>query len=177
MGNRLTGKKQLFVSSRLKIYLLLMILTVVVFLFLFKIIETQELMIVGQETKKVYLTTNVALGDKLTYGWVHSFEHIPWTEDYYIQENNHLILSRITIAGFGAGIPHNKGKVTRIDNGSIMMEEINEDFQEIDWIHSQTATQYIKLNDRTIAKGIDLPHHEPLKLKIEERFKICRRSK
>ncbi|MEW9121543.1 MAG: DUF1850 domain-containing protein [Thermotaleaceae bacterium] len=176
MYNRLTEKKQLFASSPFKILLSMIICIVLVMLLLFKITLIQRLMISHQETNRVYLTREVSPGDKLTYGWIHSFEHIPWTEDYYVQKNNHLMLSRITIAGFGAGIPHNKGKVTKVDDGTIIMEEINEDFQEINWIHSQTATEYIQLNGQTIAKGVDLPHHESLKLKIEKRLKICRRS-
>ncbi|WP_273226595.1 DUF1850 domain-containing protein [Geosporobacter ferrireducens] len=148
----------------------------VVLLFLFKISEIQRLSIINQNTNKVYLTTEVVPGDKLTYGWIHSLEHIPWTEDYYIQKNNHLLLYRITLSAFGAGIPHNKGKLTRVEDGTIVMEEINEDFEEINWIHSQTATEYIQLNDQTLIKGVDLPHHEALKLKIEKRLKLCRRS-
>jgi hypothetical protein len=177
MGSRLTGKKQRVASSHLKIYLTLAIFIIFSFTFLFKITVTQRLFIMHQLNKEVYLTADVSQGDKLTYGWMHSLEHIPWTEDYYIQENNHLLLSRITIVGFGAGIPHNKGKVTRIEDGTIVIEQIDEDFEKIDWIHSQTAMEYIKLNDQTIVKGPNLPHHEPLKLKIEKRFKVCRRSR
>ena len=176
MNDKLSEKKQFIASSHLKIYLLILSLLTAVFFLLFDISITQRLYIVNQKTNEVYLTADVSPGDKLTYGWIHSLEQIPWIEDYHVLENNHLMLDRITLVGFGAGIPHNKGKVTRIDDGRIIMEEINEDFEEILWIHSQTATQYIGLNERRIIEGRDLPHHELLKLRIEKRLKICRRS-
>ncbi len=113
----------------------------------------------------------------LTYGWIHSFEHIPWSEQYYIEDNNKLLLKKITVAGYGAGIPNNKGKLTKIENGMIIMDEIDEEFEEINWIHSQTAMDYIMLNDKIILDGEDLPQHKALNLKIEKRLKIWLRLK
>lgn len=130
------------------------------------------LTIVHQKTDKQYLSIPVNESDVLTFHWIHSFEHIPWKEEYLILDNGILLLKNISIAGFGAGIPHNDGKTTTIENGSIIMREIDERFNEINWMHSQTAVDYIELNDEVIIRGEDLPHHEALRLKIEKRLKI-----
>ena len=134
----------------------------------------KKVMITNQNTDEIYFSRIVEASDIITYGWIHSFELIPWTEDYEIEENNKLLLKRITIAGFGAGIPHDKGIVTIDENGIIIMDEINEEFPEINWIHSQTATEYISINGEVIMKGKDLPHHESLRLEIKERVNIWR---
>lgn len=171
MGKMLNGKKQLPASS--PILLLISIAGLIaVFFILFKVDTVKVLRIADQNTDEEYFTIPVETSDALTYGWIHSFEHIPWMEQYLILNNNKLLLKRITIAGFGAGIPHNKGKVTKMENGLIIMDEIDEEFDEINWIHSRTATDYIKLNDKIILKGGDLPHHAALNLRIEKRLKI-----
>jgi len=170
------GKMRFIASSRVP--LLIFVFFAMLFLvFYIGNAETKVLRITNQETKEEYLAVKVKESDVLTYGWTHSFEHIPWTEQYVILDNDKLLLRKITVAGFGAGIPNNKGKVTRIENGSITMDEINEEFDEINWIHSQTAMNYIKLNDRVIIDGKDLPHHTALNLRIDERVKIWQRFK
>lgn len=175
MGSRLKGEKSLFASSFFKFILLFIILTIIISSLFFKIIIKQELIISGQNNSTIYYTFDVSPEDKVTFGWIHSFEHIPWTEEYYIKDNNHLLLDTFTIAGFGAGIPHNKGVHTKIENGIIFYEDINQDFEYIEWIHSQTALEYIKLNDKVIIKGEDLNHHEFIKLKVEKRVELWRR--
>jgi len=177
MRNELNREKLIFASSFFKLFLIISVFVLIGFFLIFEFCSTHKLLIVGQDNNIVYYEIDVEVNDKLKYGWIHSFEHIPWTEEYYIQENNHLILDTITIAGFGAGIPHNKGTQTKIEDGIIYYEDINQDFEYIEWIHSQTALEYIKLNDEILLEGIDLEHHEFYKLKIEKRVDICQRLK
>lgn len=134
--------------------------------------SVKVLRITGQITGKEYFAAPVKDKDVLTYGWVHSLERIPWTEDYIILGSGRLLLKRITIPAFGAGIPHDKGKVTRIENGIIVMDEIHEEFERIDWIHSRSALDYIMLNGEIVLHGEDLPHHLPLTLEIEKGLKL-----
>ncbi|GAU78220.1 DUF1850 domain-containing protein [Fusibacter sp. 3D3] len=133
-----------------------------------------KLVISHQETGEVYLTMPVHAGDLLTYEWIHSFEHIPWYEDFRIIGESCLDLEEIRVAGFGAGIPENKGTVT-VKEGMVYMSNIHEIFKEIQWINSQTANQYIAVNDKPIIRGSELPHHEPILLKIERRFQLWRK--
>jgi len=171
-------KKQPAASSRIRLSIGVIIsisLLIAVFFTIFKVDTIKILRITDQNTNEEYFSIPVAASYVLTFGWIHSFEHIPWTEEYIIQDDNKLLLKKITITGFGAGIPHNKGKVIKIENGLIIMDEINEEFDGINWIHSQTATDYIMLNDKIILKGADLPHHRALNLKVEKRLKLCPR--
>lgn len=171
-------KKQSSASSQIQLLISVIIsvvLLIVGFFSIFKVDRVQILRITHQNTRQEYYSTPVATSYVITYGWIHSFEHIPWTEEYFIQDNDKLLLKKITVAGFGAGIPHNKGKVTKLENGIVVMDEIDEEFDEIKWIHSQIAADYIMLNNEIIIRGKELPHHEPLNLKIEKRLKICLR--
>jgi len=52
------------------------------------------------------------------------------------------------------------------------MSDLKQNFKEINWINSNTALEYIGLNDAEIVKGSELPHHEPLKLVVKEMLSI-----
>ncbi len=166
--------KQIFVSSYFRKFFIIIIIIAALFFLFFPVKYKKVLTISHQETKEVYLKLSVNKGDIIEYAWIHSFEHIPWNEEYEIEESNNLMLTRIEVAGFGAGIPENKGTVS-IENGIIIMRDINQEFEEINWINSNTALKCISLNDEEIIKGSDLPHHEPLNLKVKEELKICPR--
>jgi hypothetical protein len=119
------------------------------------------------KTGELYVETEARIGSKLSFGWIHSLEKIPWNEYYHIGENLDLILDAITFPAFGAGIPENKGSVCRVKDGLIYMEEIGQHFSEIVWLNSHTATQEIALDGKHVLKGDELPHHARLRLVIE----------
>lgn len=129
------------------------------------------LRIYNYQSGEIYVEVPAKEGDKLFFGWVHSWEKIPWNEYYHIAQDNTLVLDTITFPAFGAGIPENKGKVCRIENGLIYMEEINQVFPEFDWINSHFSTREIILNGQVISKGDRLPEHTRLRLVIERRLK------
>ncbi len=165
--------KHLRASSLFKKILIAIIIIILVYITIIYISsrESKVLVISHQETEEIYLMERVKPGDTLHFKWIHSFEHIPWTEEFEILDNNQLALHVITVAGFGAGIPENKGTVSIVD-GIIIMSDINEIFEEINWINSNTALVFIGINDKELIKGSDLPHHELLKLRVEERVFI-----
>ncbi len=153
-----------------KIFLSSLYLKLVTFIFLFffskNLFADKLLKIKNQKNDVIYLEMSVKTGDRLTYKWIHSFEHIPWFEEYEILEDNTLLLHNIKVAGFGAGIPENIGKVSVGKDGFVKMEKIEKIFEKIMWINSNTALSYIAVNNKIIIKGINLPHHVPLKLEI-----------
>jgi hypothetical protein len=110
------------------------------------------------------------VGDMLFFGWIHSLEKFPWNEYYHIDENLDLILDAITFPAFGAGVPENKGCVCYVKDGLIHMEEIDQRFSELVWLNSHTATQEIRLNDKHIARGSELPQHGRVRLTIERSY-------
>lgn len=161
-------------SSYLKLFLALFVIGIIVFSLFFKLGYTKFLIISHQETEEVYIKTMVKTGDPLVYKWIHSFENIPWFEEYTILDNNSLQLKEIKVAGFGAGIPENKGRV-EIKDGMIIMSDLDQEFKEINWINSKTALEYISLNGKEIIKGGELPHHEPINLVVKEMLSIWER--
>ena len=120
---------------------------------------------------EIYVEVPAKEGDKLFFGWVHSWEKIPWHEYYHIAQDNSLVLDTISFPAFGAGIPENKGKVCSIENGLIYMDEIGQVFPEFNWINSHFATREIILNGQLISKGDMLPEHTRLRLVVERRLK------
>ena len=120
---------------------------------------------------EIYVEVPAKEGDKLFFGWVHSWEKIPWHEYYHIAQDNSLVLDTISFPAFGAGILENKGKVCRIENGLIYMDEIGQVFPEFNWINSHFATREIILNGQLISKGDMLPEHTRLRLVVERRLK------
>ena len=129
------------------------------------------LRIYNYQSGEIYVEVPAKGGDKLFFGWVHSWEKIPWNEYYHIAPDNTLVLDSISFPAFGAGIPENKGKVCRVENGLIYMDEIGQVFQEFNWINSHFATREIILNGQLISKGDRLPEHTRLRLVVERRLK------
>ena len=121
------------------------------------------------ETGEVYVEYPVSPGDELFFGWIHSLDKIPWNEYYHIDEDSNLILDTISFTAFGAGIPHDRGKVCYIKDGVIYMSEINEIFTEFVWINSPTATQEIRVAGEYVTRGSELPHNRRLVLKVTRR--------
>jgi hypothetical protein len=153
--------------KRLTIGILCLIILLGVLLFMGN--RSRVLVISHQETGEVYAVSKIQAGDKLTYEWIHSFEHIPWYEDFYITNEDTLNLKEIRVAGFGAGIPEDKGTMS-VENGMVYMRDIDEIYDHIQWFNSHTALQYIAINDVVLIRGSEMPHHEPLKLEIKGRI-------
>lgn len=127
------------------------------------------LQIYDYETNEIYVETPAKEGDQLFFGWVHSWEKIPWHEYYHIDKNGDLILDTIAFPAFGAGIPENKGTKVWIEDGMIHMGSIGQVFHEFTWLNSHFATRDIKLNGTLIARGEDLPEHTRVNLAIRKR--------
>ena len=125
-----------------------------------------RLVLSDQETGQVLVSQPVQEGDELSFHWIHSFEHIPWVEEYTIEANETFLLHTISVAGFGAGIPENKGVVT-VEDGMVVMRSIQQQFDTIRWIHSQTALVSITLGQTTFITGEDVEHHLPVELSIK----------
>ena len=121
------------------------------------------------ETGKIYVEVPARAGDELFFGWMHSWEKIPWHERYHIAANGDLILDEIAFPAFGAGIPENKGTSVRIENGMIHMSGIGQVFHEFTWLNSHYATRDIRLNGALVATGETLPEHTRINLSIAKK--------
>ena len=160
-------------ASSYKTHWTILVVAVAIMLLAFSVYYLGQPMLViyDQQTGESFVTMSVHKDDLLEYNWIHSFEHIPWKERYRIEDNHILHLEEIQVAGFGAGIPENKGKMT-VENGMVVMRELEDHFDYISWINSHTALSSIVLNGKTIVLGSELPHHHPLKLEIRRRLNL-----
>lgn len=131
--------------------------------------QAAVLQISDWKTGKIYVQTPAHAGGKIFFGWMHSWEKIPWHEYYHIAENGSLVLETIAFPAFGAGIPENKGKKVRIENGMIYMEDIGQVFAEFTWLNSHYAVRDIRLDGVLVARGSDLPEHTRLNLRIAKK--------
>lgn len=125
--------------------------------------------IIDETTGEILVTAEVEAGDEISFHWIHSVEHIPWIELFVVDQQKNLLLQEIRFQGFGAGIPHDKGKEVVVEDGFIIMKDIGEVYSSYNWIHSHTATEKIALNGEIIVEGKDLPHHGYMKMVIQER--------
>ncbi len=114
-------------------------------------------------------SVNVEAKDILKFYWIHSVEHIEWTETFELSTDGKLFLVESRFAGFGAGIPHDHQDGFRIEDGMMVFEPREHEVPYYDWIHSHTALPEITLNGDILLKGEDLPHHQSLRMAIEER--------
>ncbi len=156
-------------KSRTQRSIIVVVLTLVVgTLLLLFFLQRPGLVLVlrDQQTGKVLASIPVEEGEQLTYRWIHSAEFIPWIEEFTIQKDGSFRLNTIKVAGFGAGIPENKG-VTSVKDGMVVMEQLDQVFGKIRWIHSQTALTSITVGDTIFITGEDVPHHIPVELTIE----------
>ena len=157
-------------KMRREITILFLALVLVVAGYTFNWAAQTVLRIYDYKSGEVYVEVPAKGGDKLFFGWIHSWEKIPWNEYYTIMPDNTIVLDSISFPAFGAGIPENKGKVCRVENGMIYMEEIGQVFPEFSWLNSHFATREIILNRQLISKGDMLPEHTRLRLVVERRF-------
>jgi hypothetical protein len=126
------------------------------------------LRIYDRQSGMLYAEVPARVNSVLFFGWMHSQEQIPWNEYYHVDEKGRLMLDAVTFPAFGAGIPEDAGRVCYVRDGLIHMEGIGRLFDELDWLNSHTATRDIRLDDRLVAAGADLPRHTRMRLVIEK---------
>ncbi len=134
--------------------------------------QSHIMVVESAETGKVYASAKIKEGDELSFGWEHSFEHIPWNEYYEIEEDGSFLLHTISVAGFGAGIPAEMDCEYRYEDGLIYMDGIESRFEQFNWINSQTALKEISLNGEQLLTGADMPHHEKMILSIKSKKEV-----
>lgn len=117
-----------------------------------------------QRSEEVYGEFDMSVGSIVTHSWLHSIELSRWT-DIYRFDGEQLVLTSTEFEEYGAGMPLDEGDV-RVEDGKVIIENINRDFDAIRWIHSHRVDYRIGLddNDNLIAAG-ELPDREPIELR------------
>lgn len=125
-----------------------------------------EVRVVDQETGEVYYSAHATDGLRITLRWIHSVEKTPWSETYVVEEGE-LVLTDITIEGYGAGVPADPGGVTTVEGGVIHSRGINRPIPELAWVHSHATDHELTVGNYHIATD-DIPHHAFVTLSIED---------
>ena len=117
-----------------------------------------------QRSGEVYAEFDIRQGWAITHSWIHSIELSRWTDTYRF-DGAALTLTRTEFEEYGAGMPLDEGDV-RVEDGRVIIENIDRDFDAIRWIHSHRVDYRIGLNhnDDVIA-ATELPDQEPIELR------------
>lgn len=106
----------------------------------------------------------MAVGSTITHSWIHSIELSRWT-DIYRFDGETLRLTSTEFEEYGAGMPLDDGDV-RMEDGKVIIENINRDFDAIRWIHSHRVDYRIGLDDNDgLIAAHELPDQEPIELR------------
>jgi hypothetical protein len=89
-------------------------------IFLLIALNYNVIIITDTMNNEIYAIMLLKKSDTFTVQWIHSVEHTPWQEVFFVNSNNHLILIKSRFKSFGAGVPYDipKNKLT-IRNGWI----------------------------------------------------------
>ena len=110
-----------------------------------------------RKAEQEVLSVPVSPGDRLSLEIEHSQDHIPWFEYYTVTETGEFNLDSIAVAGYGSGIPAEMDVPAKVENGMVIMEEINSIFPEFRWITSDTYMKGLTLNGVEIFDFRSLP--------------------
>ncbi|MDO4620777.1 MAG: DUF1850 domain-containing protein [Lachnospiraceae bacterium] len=140
----------------LRLTALILLLSVLFILFF---LPRKYLVVSYQKTGEVICRTAVRSGSTVEVALTHSFEHVPWNEYYTVTETDTFLLNKITVAGYGAGIPAEMDVTTRIEDGLVVMEGINSEFPCFNWITSQTNMKTLTVDGSVILSFDSIPNH------------------
>ncbi len=117
-----------------------------------------------QRSEEIYAQIPLEPGMLLTHSWLHSIELSRWSDTYRCEADG-LTLIRTEFEAYGAGMPMDEGEV-RIEDGRVIITEINRSFDAVRWIHSHEVDYRIGIDgDESLIDAADLPHREPLELR------------
>lgn len=117
-----------------------------------------------QRSGKIYAEFRVAEGAEITLSWIHSIELSRWTEIFRFR-GDHLMLVATRFRAYGAGTPMNEGDV-RLEDGQVVIENIDRQFDAIRWIHSHRVDYRIGIGgDEDLVNTSRLPDQQPLELR------------
>lgn len=154
-----------------KQFIYIIIVFSLLFIIYMNLTPNYQLVIKEQRSTVVYLNVEVESGDKIEVSWIHSVELTPWIEVYEVSDQRgqmELKLIETRFQSFGAGTPDSLVGTLTIEDGYIVINDLEEYIERFQWIHSHDAQYELKLNGITIMETKQLPHHIPIEFFIEE---------
>lgn len=152
------------------IYIIIIVFTLL-FIINMNLPSNYHLVIKEQRSTVEYLNVEVESGDNIEVHWIHSVELTPWVEVYEISNQRgqmELKLIETRFQSFGAGTPDSLVGTVTIEDGYIVINDLDEYIERFQWIHSHSAKFELKLNGILIIETKQLPHHLPIEFFIEK---------
>ncbi|TDS87321.1 DUF1850 domain-containing protein [Nesterenkonia aurantiaca] len=125
---------------------------------------TRKLVLQHQRSGEVYAELDISEDSEITHSWIHSIELSRWTDVYRLSGNS-LVLVATRFSEYGAGMPMDEGDL-RIEDGQIIIENIDREFDAIRWIHSHRVDYRIGIDGQEdLVDPTELPHRQPIELR------------
>ncbi|MFD0954539.1 DUF1850 domain-containing protein [Virgibacillus natechei] len=118
-------------------------------------------------SEEVYFQEHVEAGDEVEITWTHSVEHTPWMERLRVDEDGHLIMIETRFQSYGAGTPENTNGTLTVENGFIVITDLNEKHEAYNWFHSHDADFTVTIDNDKEIETTALPDQTPIEMKVE----------
>ncbi len=166
MSGRLS-ESAIIIMLRSKWFLTVIIIVATLFITLSLQGGTSYQFIIKEQRNTVeYTNAKVVPGDKIEVNWIHSVELTPWSELYEVSDQKQLTLIETRFQSFGAGVPYEHQGTVTMEDGYIVIKNLNQSMDHFKWIHSHHVNFEITLNGEKIIDTEDLPHHIPMEFLI-----------
>lgn len=121
--------------------------------------------------KQNFYHVPISDGDKITLRWIHSVDHNPWVEHYFVQ-GRELRLDCIELRTMGAGTPSSAPRVYRAGE-SLHMCGFDRLYDSLNWIHSHDVAHTVTIRRQQgtgwssdVIETEDLPHRASITLRV-----------
>ncbi|QKY70178.1 DUF1850 domain-containing protein [Lentibacillus sp. CBA3610] len=125
------------------------------------------LIFASPRSDEVYLHEQVETGDEIEIAWTHSVEHTPWIERFRVDEKGRLTLIETRFQSYGAGTPENTNGTLTVENGFIVITDLNETYETYNWIHSHDADYTVTIDHHKEIETTALPDQTPIEIKVK----------
>ncbi len=121
--------------------------------------------------KRTFYHAPISDGDKITLRWIHSVDHNPWVEHYFVQ-GCELRLDCIELRTMGAGTPSSAPRVYKSGH-TLHMCGYDRPYESLNWIHSHDVAHTVTIRRRQgtrwsseVIETEDLPHRASITLRV-----------
>ena len=121
--------------------------------------------------KRTFYSAPISDGDKVIFRWIHSVDHNPWVEHYFV-EGRELRLDCIELRTMGAGTPSSAPKVYKSD-GALHMCGFDRQYESLNWIHSHDVAHTVTIRRRQgdewsshVIETTEIPHRASTTLRV-----------
>jgi hypothetical protein len=106
---------------------------------------------------------------RFTVEWIHSVELTPWRETYLANWPEGITLTETAFRSYGAGVPADTGKQTKVVDGWIVASGLSESRENVIYLISKPDYK-LMIEDRIIPLTQLLPRYTSMEMTAKWRF-------